>query len=102
MATELSRAVVKQQIEHFIAGQLSAQALAAWAFDQVCDEEEELVVYEPEAEDAIRAVLDELMWADEEVFRIDAATAGALRQRLDDDAQQPITAGRDTRLTSSS
>jgi hypothetical protein len=74
MTISLSRAMVEAQIEQFVQGKLSPQLLAAWAFTQVCDEEEGLVHYESGYADAISAVLDDLMW--------DHDTAQHLKARL--------------------
>lgn len=87
--TTLNRATVTQQIERFTHNQLSPQALAAWAFDQICDEEEELLEYEPGYDEVIAAVLDDLMWADEPTFRLDHDTARALQMRLEQATPQP-------------
>lgn len=82
MTVRLSRAAIEVQIEQFVQGKLSAQALAAWAFNQVCDEEEGLVHYEPGYAEAIIAVLDDLMWADDAAFRIDRDATHLLKTRL--------------------
>jgi hypothetical protein len=82
MAT-LHRATVIHQIERFLNDEVSPQALAAWAFDQICDREEELLTYEPGYDEVIGAVLDDLMWADEPTFRLDHDTARALQTRLE-------------------
>lgn len=82
MTISLTRATVEAQIEQFIHGKLSAHVLAAWAFNQVCDEEEGLVHFEPGYADTLTAVLDELMWADDATFRIDHDAAQRLKARL--------------------
>lgn len=82
--TTLLRKTVVQQLERFIHDQLSAEALAAWAFDQICDVEEELIVYEPGYAGVIAAVLDDVMWADEPTFRLDHDVARTLQARLED------------------
>jgi hypothetical protein len=89
MTASLSRAMVEAQIEQFVHGTLSPQSLAAWAFTQVCDEEEGLVHYESGYADVISAVLDDLMWADEAAFRIDHRTAQQLKARLHHEQTNP-------------
>ena len=84
MTAVLTRADVREQIERFAAGTLPPEALAAWAFDQFCDEAEGLVSYEAGFEDIIGGVLDELMWMDSAPFGLDLTAARQLQQRLDD------------------
>jgi hypothetical protein len=78
----LTRAEVREQIERFVAGSVSGTALAAWAFKQFADEEEELLAYEAGSEESIAEVLDDLIWADASEFALDAAAAQALAERL--------------------
>ena len=82
MDPTLTRADILEQLERYLGGSLNQNALAAWAFKQFADEEEELLVYEPGCEDVISEVLDELMWADAAPFALDPATAQALAERL--------------------
>ncbi|NJN16040.1 MAG: hypothetical protein HC822_07025 [Oscillochloris sp.] len=60
-----------QLIEQRLSGQISAQALASWAFDRFYAIEEGVEVIAPEDEDVLGAVLDDLMFADEESFALD-------------------------------
>ena len=83
MTAVLTRADVREQIERFAAGTLPPEALAAWAFDQFCDETEGLVSYEAGFEELIGAVLDALMWMDSAPFGLDPAALRQLQQRLD-------------------
>jgi hypothetical protein len=78
----LTRAAIRGQLERFQAGDLTATRLAAWAFKQFADEEEEMLVYEPDHEDLIADVLDDLMWTDATPFALDMAKAQALVERL--------------------
>ena len=84
MTAVLTRAEIREQIERFAAGTLPPEALAAWAFDQFCDEAEGLVSYEAGFEDTIGGVLDALMWMDSTPFGQDPAAVRQLQQRLDD------------------
>lgn len=83
MNTMLTRAELRQQIERFAAGELSSKRLAAWAFDQFCDQQEELLDYEPAYAETIAAVLDELIWSDDQRFALGGDAALALIERLD-------------------
>ncbi len=95
MATSLSRFAVEEQIAAHIAGKLSAQTLAAWAFEQSCDEEEEQISFEQGYEDAIADVLDDLMWVDDRTFSIDAEAAQKLVARLQERTQEGESASDD-------
>ena len=83
MTEVLNRATLRQQLERFAEGRLPAATLAAWAFDQFCDETEELLSYEPGYEELIADVLDKLMWADTTPFVLDQDTARELQRQLD-------------------
>lgn len=78
----LTRTTIREQIARFQSGTLTGTALAAWAFKQFADQEEELLEYEPDHEELIADVLDDLMWTDAAPFALDAATAQALAERL--------------------
>ena len=78
----LTRAAIREQITRFQSGTLTGTALAAWAFKQFADQEEELLDYEPDQEELIADVLDDLMWTDAAPFALDATTAQALAERL--------------------
>ncbi len=82
MKNTLTRAEVREQVERYLAGSLTRDALAAWAFKQFADQEEELVVYEVNQEALIEEMLDELMWADTAPFALDSPTAQSLVERL--------------------
>ncbi len=78
----LTRMEVWEQVERYLAGSLTRNTLAAWAFKQFADQEEELLVYEPGHEELIAEMLDELMWADAAPFALDFSTAQTLVERL--------------------
>ncbi len=84
MNTVLTRQLVREQIAAFLHGKLSMRKLAAWAFDRLCDQEEELLVYEPGFEKVIADVLDELMWVDSAPFSLEPDQAAVLVRRLDE------------------
>lgn len=62
------RAEVVAKIEARLAGQLSAGALAAWAFDRFYAEELGSEAYEAGAEVELAEALDALMFSDEPGF----------------------------------
>lgn len=81
----VARKDVIAKLEARVAGQLSAAALAAWAFDLFYEiDQGQHEVAEADA-DAVAAVLDELMFADDESFALDTADLRRLIDRL----QQP-------------
>ncbi len=82
MKNTLTRLEVREQVERYLAGSLTRDALAAWAFKQFADQEEELLVYEVDQEALIEEMLDELMWADTAPFVLDSPTAQSLVERL--------------------
>ena len=96
MSSELTRDAVREQIDRFADGALSPEALAAWAFDQFYHEAEGVITYEQGSEDAIEAVLDELMWMDSAPFRLDQGAVQQLRQRLEENSSQKSEAGGST------
>lgn len=67
------------------AGQISAAALAAWAFDLFYKLEQGEAAAAPEDGEAIAAVLDELLFADDERFALEPDDLRRLIARL----QQP-------------
>lgn len=70
------------KIEERLAGSVSAGALAAWAFDLFYEVEQgEREIADSDAE-VIDAVLDELMFADDESFALDEAELRRLIARL--------------------
>lgn len=83
MSTILTRGDLRREIERFRQGELGAQVLAAWAFDQFYAAEEERIAYEAGYEATIGAVLDELMWSDSPPFELDHAQAQSLLDRLE-------------------
>ncbi len=83
MSEVLTRQAVRDQLTAFLDGKLSSQRLAGWAFDSFCDEEEELLVYEPGFEEVIAEVLDELVWVDSAPFTLEPEVASQLLRRLD-------------------
>lgn len=78
----LTRTAIREQIARYQSGALNGTALAAWAFKQFADQEDELLAYEPDHEDLIADVIDDLMWTDAAPFALDAATAQAFAERL--------------------
>ncbi len=82
MKNILTRAEVREQVEQYLAGSLTPDTLAGWAFKQFADQEEEFLVYEPDHEELITEILDELMWADAAPFALDLSTAQTLVERL--------------------
>jgi hypothetical protein len=79
----LSRADIVQQLRACRAGTLTQAGLAAWAFKQFYDEDLELLEFEEEAEEAIRDVLDTLMFCDDPTFALDNAALDALVKQLE-------------------
>ena len=90
MSTTLTREAIREQLNAFLLGKLSARRLAGWAFDCFCDQEEEALVYEPGFEGVIGEVLDQLVWVDSKPFMIEPAAAQALLERL----AGPVTEGK--------
>lgn len=82
MTTILSREAVRAEIERFVQGALSGQALAAWAFAQFYAEEEGRLAYEAGYGAVIDNVLDELMWGDSPPFTLEVEAARHLQQQL--------------------
>jgi hypothetical protein len=79
------RSDVTAKLEDRLAGRIGAEALAAWAFDLFYEiDQGEKSVAEADA-DVIAAVLDELMFADDDSFALEAADLRRLLDRL----QQP-------------
>jgi hypothetical protein len=77
-----TRAAIVARIEARISGQLSDNALAAWAFDRFYAEELGSEAYEAGAEEAIADVLDALMFGDDPGFRLDEEELRALIAQL--------------------
>lgn len=82
MNEALTRAAVREQIDLFVAGRLTAGQLATWAFDHFYQVAEGELSYEAGHEDLIEDVLDELMWGDSPPFVLDLPQARDLRERL--------------------
>lgn len=80
--TLVSRAAVRAQIEARLAGKLSDQQLARWAFDHFYAEELGEVEYEPEWAEQIADALDALMFGDDPHFRQTEEELRALLARL--------------------
>jgi hypothetical protein len=73
------------KLEERLAGRSSAAALATWAFDLFYELEQGEAEAAPEDGDAIAAVLDELLFADDERFALEPEDLRRLIARL----QQP-------------
>lgn len=78
----LGRQELAAQVQARLAGSLNANALAAWAYARFYEEEMELLSLEPGADDLLREVLDELMFADDASFALDDNALRALLARL--------------------
>jgi hypothetical protein len=78
----LGREEVAAKLRERLAGRLDAKALAAWAYARFYEEEMEQLSLEPGADDLLREVLDELMFADDETFALDDDALRALLTRL--------------------
>lgn len=78
----LLRSAVIEKLEDRLAGQLDASGLAAWAFDSYYAIEQGTTTVEAGDADAIAAVLDDLMFADEPSFALDEADLRRLIARL--------------------
>lgn len=70
------------QLTLYLEGRRTARALAKWAFDRFSDQEEGLIVYEEGQETTIAAVLDDLIWADSEPFKLDEEMIRRLQQQI--------------------
>ena len=77
-----TRAMVVERIQANLAGSLTNEALAAWAFDRFYAEEAGSEDYEAGAEEVITDVLDTLMFGDDPGFRLDEEELRALIARL--------------------
>jgi len=82
MTAILNREALRAEIERFVQGAHSGQALAAWAFDRFYAQEEDRLAYEPGYETVIDEVLEELMWGDSPPFTLEVEAARRLQQRL--------------------
>lgn len=71
------------------AGALDTQNLANWAFDQFYAEEAGAVQFEPGYRRVISATLDDLMFGDEESFRLTHADVQRLIQQLEQAVAEP-------------
>jgi hypothetical protein len=81
----VTRSDVITKLEDRLAGRLSADTLATWAFDLFYELEQGETEVAPEDADSIAAVLDELLFADDERFALDLDDLRRLVARL----QQP-------------
>jgi hypothetical protein len=81
----VQRSDVTAKLEDHLSGQISAGALAAWAFDLFYEIDQGQRSVAAEDVDAVATVLDELMFADDESFALDEADLRRLLERL----QQP-------------
>ncbi|MBC8077130.1 MAG: hypothetical protein H7Y32_13725 [Chloroflexales bacterium] len=78
----LGRQELVAQVQARLAGSLDANSLAAWAYARFYEEEMEQLSLEPGADDLLREVLDELMFADDASFALDDNALRALLARL--------------------
>lgn len=78
----VSRNEVIAVIEAHLAGRLTADGLAAWAFDRFYAEELADTESTESADEVIAAVLDDLMFADDPHFALDEADLRNLIVRL--------------------
>jgi hypothetical protein len=78
----ITREALLAQVEDRLAGRLSDDALAAWAFDRFYAEELGYEQYEAGAEQQIADVLDALMFDDDPGFRLDEEELRGLIARL--------------------
>lgn len=78
----VTRSDVSAKLEARLAGRIDAEALAAWAFDLFYKLDQDELEVADEDVDVIAAVLDELMFADDERFALDEADLRRLFQRL--------------------
>lgn len=78
----LDRRLLITTLQPYAAGQQPPAQLAPWAFDQFCDQEEGLLVYEPGYHQVITGVLDALMFADNSTFGLAADQVAALIAKL--------------------
>jgi hypothetical protein len=81
----VARTDVITKLEDRLAGRISADALATWAFDLFYELDQGAGEVAPEDADAIAAVLDELLFADDERFALEPEDLRRLVARL----QQP-------------
>jgi hypothetical protein len=77
------RSDVIAMLDERLAGQIGAEALAAWAFELFYELDRGQKQVDPADADAIGAVLDELMFADDTSFALDEADLRRLRSRLE-------------------
>ncbi|MCU0492239.1 MAG: hypothetical protein MUD01_11655 [Chloroflexaceae bacterium] len=70
------------RIQERLAGELSAESLAAWAADQFYAVEMEQLTLAADESEAVLMVLDELMFADDEEFALDQDALQELIVRL--------------------
>lgn len=70
------------KLEDRLAGRIGAAALAAWAFDLFYRLDQDELEVADEDVDAFAAVLDELLFADDERFALDETDFRRLLQRL--------------------
>ncbi len=87
----LSRHDVIEQLRAATQGQLDAQRLAQWAFDQFYAEEQGTLEFEPGYRRAIGAVLDDLMFGDERSFQLTDVELQRLIRQLEQAEAQPDT-----------
>lgn len=69
----ITRNDIITRIEDRLAGRMSAEALAAWAFDRFYAIEQGDEEAEADAAERTADILDELMFADDESFALDDA-----------------------------
>jgi hypothetical protein len=85
----LTRQDVLAQLHAATEDGVDRQHLATWAFDQFYAEEAGTVQFEPGYRRVIRAVLDDLMFGDEESFHLTHTDVQRLIQQLERAVAQP-------------
>ncbi len=78
----VTRTEVIATLEDRLAGRLSADTLATWAFDLFYQLDQGKAAVAPEDADVIAAVLDELLFADDERFALSPDDLRRLVARL--------------------
>ncbi len=69
-------------IAEHLAGRLSIEQLATWAFDRFYEVEQGLLTVPVTEEEAVMAALDDLMFADDEPFALSRHELQQLMERL--------------------
>lgn len=78
----LTRTDLIATIEQHLAGNLSYAALSAWAFDRFYAEDQGEEEFPEDDAELIAEILDDLMFADDEQFALEASELQAMIVRL--------------------